>query len=44
MGTVQGYPAERIAPVKRQKIDEGPVLPVMAPAIDVNWFPVKRER
>lgn len=26
-------------PLKRRKIDNGPVAPVMAPAIDVNWIP-----
>lgn len=36
--TVQGYPAERAPPVKRQKVDDGPVMPVMAPAIHVNWI------
>lgn len=29
------YPAERIAPVKRQKIDDDPVVPVLAPTVDV---------
>lgn len=34
--TEQGYRAEKIAPVKRQNIDDGPVVPVIAPAVDVN--------
>lgn len=38
MSTVQGYPAERIAVVKRQKVDDGPVVPIMTPAVDVNWL------
>lgn len=36
--TVQRFPAERIAPVKRQKLENGPVMPVMAPVIDVIGF------
>lgn len=35
-GTVQRYPAERIAPVKRHKNDDGPIMFVPTPALDVN--------
>lgn len=38
MGTVCGYPAERLAPVKRQKIGDGPLMLVLPPAAEVNWF------
>lgn len=31
-------------PVKHQKIDEGSVMPVMAPVIDVNWPPCVRRK
>lgn len=37
--TVQVYPAEKNAPVKRQKVDDGSVVPAMAPSVDVNWLP-----
>lgn len=37
--TVQGNSAERIAPVKRQKVDDGPVVPEAAPTVDINWLP-----
>lgn len=37
-GTMKGYSAERIAQVKRQKVGDRPVTPVMAPAVNVNWF------
>lgn len=39
MATVQRYPSERIAPVKRRKVDVGPVVPVMARATDMNCLP-----
>lgn len=39
MGTVQGYPAVRIAPKKRQKVDDCRVVSFLAPAVDVNWIP-----
>lgn len=42
--TVQGYPAKQIAPLKLQKVSEGPVVPVMAPAVDMNWLPMYRVR
>lgn len=32
---MQGYPDERLAPVKRQNVDNGPVVPVPAPALCV---------
>lgn len=38
-GTVQDHPAEKIPPVKRQKIDDRPFVPVMAPAVDVDDLP-----
>lgn len=38
-GTVQGYLAEILAPVKRQNIDDGPAVLEFAPAIEVNWLP-----
>lgn len=37
-GTVKGYKAENILSLKRQNVDEGPVMLVMAPAIEVNWI------
>lgn len=36
---MKGYPPERIAPLKRQRIASGPVVPKLAPAIDVDWLP-----
>lgn len=39
IGNVSGNPTERIPPVKRQKTDYGFALPVMDPAIDVQWLP-----
>lgn len=36
--TVQGYTAEDIEPVKRNKVDVGSVVSVMVRAIDVNWL------
>lgn len=35
----QGYPAESIASVERQKVGDGLVMSVSAPAVDVNWLP-----
>lgn len=37
-GIVHGYPAVNIAPVKRQKVDDGPFMAVMSPYIGVNWL------
>lgn len=37
--TVQGYPAERIGPVKSQKAGDGPEVPVLTTAVGVNWLP-----
>lgn len=37
-GTVQIYPAEQIAPVKRQKVDDCPFVLGMPSAVDVNWL------
>lgn len=39
-GMVQGPPPENIAAVKRVKFDDGPVVLVMPPALDVNYLPV----
>lgn len=36
---MQGYSAERTAPKKRQKVDEGPMVPGFPPIVDVNWLP-----
>lgn len=33
------YPAKRLTLLKQQKIDDGPVLAVLAPAVDINWLP-----
>lgn len=33
------YPTERLAPVKRQNIDVGLVVPMLATVVDVNWLP-----
>lgn len=38
-GTVQGYRAEWIGPVKRQRVVDGPEVPDIAPVVDVNWLP-----
>lgn len=38
LSTVHGFPAKSYTPVKRQKVDESPVVPVMSPYIDVNWL------
>lgn len=35
-GSIQGYPAEKIVPVKRPNVDDGPVVPIMTTAVDVN--------
>lgn len=37
-GAVQGYPDERLALLKRQKVDDNPVVPVLEPAVGVNWL------
>lgn len=36
ISTVQGYPAKKNEPVKRQNFDEGPMVPVNSSAVDVN--------
>lgn len=38
--TVQVYNRKRTALVKRQKADDGPVVPVIVPAIVINFLPV----
>lgn len=38
-GTVHGFPTERVAPVKLQKVNKGPVVPVNAPSININRLP-----
>lgn len=38
-GTVRGCRADTTAPVKLQNIDDGPIVPVMVPVVDVNWLP-----
>lgn len=38
MGTVGGYPASKNAPMKRWKVNDGPVMPVVAPAVHVHWL------
>lgn len=35
-GTVQDYLGEKTAQVKRQQVYDGPILPVLSPAVDVN--------
>lgn len=37
--TVHGYDPAKIGPENRQKVDHGSMMPVMEPAIDVNWLP-----
>lgn len=37
--TVQAYPAEKIAPVRRKEVDDGSVVPFMVPTVDANWLP-----
>lgn len=37
-GTVQRYWDERITPGKREKVESGLIVPVVALAIDVNWL------
>lgn len=36
-GSVQGYLADKDVPMKRQKTDDGLVLPVLAPALNSKW-------
>lgn len=38
MKTVRGYTAERLAPVKRYRDDDGPLVLVLAPTFDVGWL------
>lgn len=35
-GTIQGFRAEKTAPVKQQMVDDGPVVPVILPSIHVS--------
>lgn len=35
----ENYPAERRFPVKRQKTDAIPILPVIVTSVDVHWLP-----
>lgn len=37
-GTVKGYPAKQIVLVKRQEVDDGPVVSIHVPAVDVKWL------
>lgn len=37
--TVRGRLAERLAPLKRYKINDGPVVPMLDPSVGVNWLP-----
>lgn len=41
-GAMNGYLTEIIAPEKRQKLANGPVMAVLASCVDVNWVPVRR--
>lgn len=36
---MSGYPTERFAIVKQQKIDDDPILPLMDHGVDVQWLP-----
>lgn len=38
-GTARGYPAERTVQVERLNVNNGSVVPIRAPASDVNWLP-----
>lgn len=38
MATMQGSPAERIAPTKRQTLGDRPVVPEAVPACNDNWL------
>lgn len=35
-GALPGYPAERLAPVKQEKTDTGPIMPILAPVVVVH--------
>lgn len=35
---MRDYPAKTLALLKQEKIDGGPVVPVLAPAVDANWL------
>lgn len=37
-GTVQGNAAEKTAPMKRLKVDDGSEVPEFIPAVDVDWL------
>lgn len=39
-GTTQGFPAETTAPVRQQTFGDDPVVPFIAPGVDMNWLPV----
>lgn len=36
---MHGYQADRLVPLKRQKIDEEPVLMLTTPAVTDRWLP-----
>lgn len=36
-GTVQRYLAGRHVPVKRKNVNNGPMVPELAPVVDFNW-------
>lgn len=38
-GTVQSYSPKGLASMKRQMVDDGPFVPVLAPIVDVNQLP-----
>lgn len=38
-GDVGSYSAKRLAPVKLQNTEDGPVLPVIVLGVDVQWLP-----
>lgn len=38
-GTVQRYLVELTAPLKLYTVDAGPLVPLMAPALNLNWLP-----
>lgn len=39
-GDACSYHGKRLAPLKREKIDDGPLLPLIAPAVRVQYLPV----
>lgn len=38
MGTMHSYSVQTNAPVKTQMLDDGPAVPVLGPAVYVNWL------